>query len=182
MVTAGQLHLTRMVFGEGRALEMLEREKARGFELIERFYGLFSEYLESRDEYESLEGFLPVILDDLGTLRIEEYRESDVMGFYPRFEEGGVVVSDLVESSAFGRAGIETGDLLLSIGGEAIDSEETFRAAKARFWSAAREGDVVDVAVARNGSSLTFSIAVPFATRYRYVEREPGPAGSQTAP
>jgi predicted metalloprotease with PDZ domain len=162
-----------LVFGEEQAMEMLEREKVRGFQLIERFYGLFAEYSGSRDEYEDLGEFYPVILDDLATLRIEEYREPDVMGFYPRFDESGVVVERVVEGSAFARAGIEAGDLLVSIGGDAIDSEETFGAAKARWWSAAREGDAVELAVMRSDSSLTFTITVPFATRFRYVGRGP---------
>ena len=178
MVTAGQFHLTRLVFGEEQAMEMVEREKVRGFQLIERFYGLFAEYSESRDEYESLAEFYPVILEDLATLQVEEYREPDVMGFYPRFDESGVVVDRVVEGSAFAQAGIEAGDLLVSVGEEAIDSEETFGAAKAHCWSAAREGDVVDVTVMRNGSDLTFSITIPFTTRFRYVEREPGPLGA----
>jgi S1-C subfamily serine protease len=95
------------------------------------------------------------------------------MGFYPRFDESGVVVERVVEGSAFARAGIEAGDLLVSVDGEAIDSEETFGAAKARCWSAAREGDAVELAVMRSDSSLTFTITVPFATRFRYVGRGP---------
>jgi hypothetical protein len=172
MVTAGQLHLTRSVFGDQQAMEMLEREKMRGFQLIERLYGLFAQYSESRDEYEDLEEFYPVILHDLAAVRVEEYREPDVMGFYARIDETGVAVDRVVEGSAFDQAGIEAGDLLVSIGGEPIGTEENFRAAKGRWWSAAREGDAIDVTVVRSDTSLTFSIAVPFATRYRYVERE----------
>jgi predicted metalloprotease with PDZ domain len=159
-----------MVFGQDTALAMLEREEARGFRLIDRFYRLFGRYLEARDRYPDLESFYPAILDDLACLRIEEGSAPGSMGFYPRFEESGVVVLRLVEGSAFERAGIEPGDRITAIAGEPVGPEAAFDAAKARHWEGAREGETVSVTVSREGRTLNFEIPVPFGTRLEYVE------------
>lgn len=170
MVTAGQLHLTRMVFGRDTALAMLEREEARGFRLIDRFYRLFDRYLAARDRYPDLESFYPVILDELERLRVEEGRAPGSMGFYPRFEEDGVVVLRLLDGSAFERAGVEPGDRITAIAGEPVGPEAVFDAVKARHWAGAREGETVPVTVSRDGRTLHFEVPVPFVTRLEYVE------------
>ncbi len=172
LITAGQLYLSRPVFGEQRVREQLQRERANGFQLIDRFYGYLSEYSNNRDSYPDLEAFFPVILDDLATLRVEEYRRPGTMGFYRRSREERVIVEDLVEGSAFAQAGVQAGDVMTSLDGMPITTYETFGAAKERSWNQASEGDSVQVVVVRGDTTVAMTVAVPFVTDYRYVQVE----------
>lgn len=170
LITAGQLHLSGPVFGEERVREQLERERANGFRLIDRFYGYLSEYANNRDSYPDLEAYFPVILDDLATLRVEEYRRPGTMGFYRRSGEERVIVEDLVEGSAFARAGVQAGDVITSLDGMPITTYETFREARERCWNQAAEGDSVEVGVVRGDTTLVMAVPVAFVTDYRYLE------------
>jgi len=170
LITAGQLHLSRPVFGEERIREQLERERANGFQLIDRFYGYLAEYSNNRERYPDLEAFFPVILDDLARLRVEEHRRPGTMGFYRRSGEERVIVLDLVEGSAFAQAGVLAGDVITSLDRMPITTFETFREAKERCWNRASEGDSVEVVLLRGDTALAITVPVAFVTDYRYVE------------
>jgi len=170
LITAGQLHLSRPVFGEERVREQLERERANGFQLIDRFYGYLSEYSNHRDSYPDLETFFPVILDDLATLRVEEYRRPGLMGFRAETDRGSVVVREVIEGSAFAEGGVQSGDVITGLDGMPITTYETFREAKEHCWNRAAEGDSVQVAVVRGDTTLVMAVPVVFVTDYRYVE------------
>ncbi|KPK78436.1 MAG: hypothetical protein AMS25_15390 [Gemmatimonas sp. SM23_52] len=170
LITAGQLHLSRPVFGEERVTELLERERANGFQLIDRFYGYLSEYASNRDRYPDLETFFPVILDDLATLRVEEYRRPGLMGFRTESDRESVVVREVIEGSAFAEAGVQGGDVIIGLDGIPITTYETFREARERSWNQAAEGDSVQVVVLRGDTTMVMAIPVAFVTDYRYLE------------
>ena len=171
LVTAGQLHLTRQVFGEEKKDKMMEGEKRNGFKLIERFFGYLEDYDNNRGTYGHLEAFYPRIMEALSRIKVEEYRKPGVMGFYPEFKESRLFVKDVIPNSAFEKADIQKGDILFSIGKMKMSSEDRFHEAKEKLWDQAKEGTSVEVVVVRNGDKTAKNVIVPFVTDYRYVEK-----------
>jgi hypothetical protein len=72
LITAGQLHLTKKVFGEEKKQMMLKNEERSGFKFIRKFYDYLEEYDRNREKYRKLESFYPEILNYLGKLKIQE--------------------------------------------------------------------------------------------------------------
>jgi len=169
MVTAGQLHLFRKAFGEEKAKEMLQREIQKGFRLIKHFYAYFEEYDKNREVYSDLNAFYPQIFSRLSRFRVEEYRRPGILGFYYEFNGDKCLIKDVVPGSAFQKAGIEKGDILLSVGDTEIRSKQDFDEAMKRKEEV-KEGDALKVILFRDGQKLNKITAVTFVTDYRYVE------------
>ena len=171
IVTAGQLHLTRIAFGQEKAEKMLQREKRRGFMIIENFYALLVEYNENRAVYADLSDYFPEMLKKLSLLRVVEYRRSDIMGFYPEYKEDRLFVRSLVAGAAFEKAGIKEGDILFSIGEIEIHSEDEFNKSKQK-WNNVKEGSSVKIVVVRENKKIELFVPVPFVTDYKYVKKK----------
>lgn len=71
LITAGQLHLMRKALSEEWMLKMKDREKQRGFKLIDKFYEYLKDYDENRKKYPNLETFFPDLLSKLSELNPE---------------------------------------------------------------------------------------------------------------
>jgi hypothetical protein len=169
IVTAGQLHLTRMAFGDSTFHEMVAREKRKGFQLIDRFYSHIKRFADHQEQYPSLDVYYPVLLEDLACVRIDSMRIPDVMGFFPGWTSGVLLVKGTVPGSAFDRAGVQAGDILIAIEEMRIRSEEEFNEAKNLYWSGAEEGDSVRIKFERNDQSILKKIVVPFKMEYFYA-------------
>jgi len=172
LITAGQLHLTRKSYGE-EAMNMLRKEEVeQNFKLIGVFYDCLKEYDGDRGKFKDLTSFFPVLLDRLSRVKIEQYRRPGNMGInYASFNEGRFVIDAVSANSAFEKAGIHSGDILVSLGNVKIDSQETWTKA-ARRWVEAEEGDVVTVIEFRNGETVEKLVAVPFMADYRFAEEK----------
>lgn len=170
MVTAGQLQLTGKVFGEERKTLLLQREKDRGFQLIDRFDRLFQDYHQNRDRYKNLHDYYPVLLQDLSAVEIDSFRTAGPMGFYPEYLEDVCHIKDVIAGSAMAQAGIQNGDWLLAVEDIAISSQEKLKQAKDKFWNTAEEGEQIAMTIHRNGEKLLKKVRVPFVIRYRYLE------------
>ena len=172
LVTAGQLLLTKKVFGEERTRNMLERENTQGFRLLNRFCDYFKEYEANRRKFKDIEAFYPEILSRLSRLKVEEFRRPGIMGFYPEYKEDKLFIKDLVPDSALQRAGAQKDDIFFAIGKDRINSEENFNKAKERWWNKAKEGDSVEMVILRQGKEIRMSVPVPFVVDYRYIEEK----------
>jgi len=169
IVTAGQLHLTRKVFGLQKAKEMLEKEQKKGFKLIGNFYDYLWEYDKNRQRYKDLSSFYPVLLSRLSRIKVEEYRRPDILGFYHEFQGEKCFIKDVIPNLAFQKVGFEKGDVLHSIGKIKIKSERDLaRAMKNK--NSAKPGDSLKVVVIRNGQKIEKLILIPFISDYKYVE------------
>lgn len=71
-------------------------------------------------------------------------------------ESAGVLVSKVIPESAAERAGIEVGDILTAVGGEAVSSAHAVR----HNLMGREEGDIVLVDLNRSGRSMTVNAAV----------------------
>jgi hypothetical protein len=172
LVTAGQLLLTKKVFGEERTKKMLERESTQGFRLLNRFCDYFKEYEANRGKFKDIEAFYPEILRRLSRLKVEEFRRPGIMGFYPEYKADKLFIKDLVPDSALQRAGAQKDDIFFAIGKDRINSEESFNKAKERWWNKAKEGDSVEIVILRQGKEIRISVPVPFVVDYRYLEEK----------
>jgi hypothetical protein len=170
LITAGQLHLIRRSYGEEATSKLRKEEVEQDFRLIGVFYDCLREYDNHRSKYKDLPSFFPVLLDRLSSVKTEQYRRPDNMGLYSAsFKEGILVIDAVSPNSALGKAGIQKGDILVSLGDVQIDSQESWKEA-ARKWVEAKEGDVVTLILSRDGVPVEKRIAVPFVTDYRFVE------------
>jgi len=68
--------------------------------------------------------------------------------------EEGLLVVEVVDGSPADRAGLRPGDVLLTVGGEAVSNLSDLRQALDRH----RPGDAVEVEVFRDGRPLTFDV------------------------
>jgi S1-C subfamily serine protease len=70
------------------------------------------------------------------------------VGFYPQGHEGGVAISGLVANGPAEKAGVERGDLVLSVEGQPVSSlRELYRA----IWKK-RPGDSISFQILRDSS------------------------------
>jgi S1-C subfamily serine protease len=84
------------------------------------------------------------------------------LGFYPQAHEGGVIVSGVVEGGPADRAGLEKGDLVVSVDGEPVTSlRELYHA----LWRR-RAGDAVTLQVLR--SAAIHVVEVPSGDREEF--------------
>lgn len=73
----------------------------------------------------------------------------------------GVYISEVSQMSAAERAGLRTGDVIVSFAGETVDTMDTLNALKAQQ----KPGDSVEIVVDRNGEELTLKIIIPQPTQ-----------------
>lgn len=77
------------------------------------------------------------------------------LGIYPeRHENGGVLVTDIVPGAGAAAAGMQSGDIIISIDGKTLAS----RGGLSNTLSAYKPGDKVEVAYLREGQSLTSTV------------------------
>ena len=70
-------------------------------------------------------------------------------------EDAGVLVGKVIENSAAEDAGIEVGDLIVSVGGDVVAGTNDLRKALAE-----RDGDTFDIEVIRDGRSMHLSVTL----------------------
>ncbi len=73
----------------------------------------------------------------------------------------GVYISEVSQMSAAERAGLQTGDIIISFAGKTVDTMDTLNAIKAEQTP----GDSVEIVVDRNGEELTLKIVIPQPTQ-----------------
>jgi S1-C subfamily serine protease len=78
-------------------------------------------------------------------------------------------IKDSIPNSIFAVSGMEKGDILYSIEGREITSEQSFTEAKEECWNHTVVGDSVSVCLIRDGEKMFKRIRVPFFTEYRYM-------------
>ena len=171
LVRAGVLHLMRKAFGEEEMRTIWKVEEPPSFRLLGHFYAYLLDYDAQRDRYGSLEAFFPEFLKRLGRLDVESYRRPDRMGFVMDAKDDKIYIKDLVPDSAFAKAGVQKGDLLVSIQGDQVTSGEDFNRIKEARWNSVQEGDSVEIVVLRDGREVKLRIPVPFVADFRYVEK-----------
>jgi len=169
-----QLWLIQKAFGEKAGEYFRIYELDRDFRLIDYFYDSVREYNQHRDRYKDMDAFYPEILRRLSQLKVEPYRRPDRMGFNLDRQEGNVLVKSVVPGMAFERAGIRGGDVVVSVGQDAVSSIESFNQAKIKWWNSVKEGESCDITIVREGKKIELKVAVPFADDYRYVEVKQG--------
>lgn len=172
LIRAGELHLTGKAFGDAVMARMKEMEVGPYFKLIDHFYACLKEYDNKRDKYVDLESFFPEILEKLSLLRAQEFRRPDRMGFIAQFQDDALSVKDIVPNSVSAQAGLQKGDLLISIQGDLIASLEGLNDAREKWWVSAKEGDSVELVIRREGKEMKLRLPVPFIPDVRYVETE----------
>ncbi len=74
------------------------------------------------------------------------------LGIYPETaENGGVLVTDIVEGSGAAAAGLKAGDVITSIGGTALTTQGEL----SKTMAAHKSGDVVQITYLRDGQTMT---------------------------
>lgn len=165
-----QLWLIQKAFGE-KAMEYFRTyELDRDFKLIDYFNDSVREYGQYRDRYKDMDAFYPEILRRLSRLKVEPYRRPDRMGFDIDAQEARVLVKAVAPGMAFDKAGIRGGDIVVSVGQDAVSSSESFNQAKIKWWNTVKEGESCEITILREGKKIELKVAVPFVDDYRYVE------------
>ena|GEM_PF-1485533 len=165
-----QLWLIQKAFGE-KAMEYFRTyELDKDFKLIDYFYDSVREYDQNRDQYKDMDAFYPEILRRLSRVKVEPYRRPDRMGFDLDAQGARLLIKAVVPGMAFERAGIRAGDIIVSVGQDAVSSIESFNQAKIKWWNSIKEGESCNITILREGKKIELKVAVPFVDDFRYVE------------
>jgi S1-C subfamily serine protease len=114
-----------------------------------------------------IETFLPVKDELIAAGRVASRPPRPWLGVYTVDVEDGLVVSNLSPVGPAARAGFQKGDRILRVDGVAVGSQEEFYA---RLWTR-RAGDVIEVAVRRNGGVRVIPVtSIDRHTLYRVGE------------
>lgn len=165
-----QLWLVQKAFGEKDAEYFRTYELDKDFKLIDYFDESVREYDRHRDRYKDMDAFYPEILRRLSGLKAEPYRRPDRMGFDLDAQAGRILVKSVVPGMAFDRAGIRGGDIIVSVGQDAVFSMESFNQAKIKWWNSVKEGESCKLTILREGKKVELKVTVPFIDDYRYAE------------
>jgi hypothetical protein len=165
-----QLWLIRKAFGDEAMNYFKTHELDKDFKLIDYFFAAVRDYDQHRDIYKDMEAYYPEMLRQLSRLKVEPYRRPDRMGFDMGAQEGCVLIKAVVPGMAFDKAGIRGGDIVVSVGPDAVHSVDTFNAAKAKRWNTVKEGESCNVTILRAGKRIELKVAVPFIDDFRYAE------------
>lgn len=92
------------------------------------------------------------------------------LGVYPEATDGKLIVSDVDDSSAAGRAGIRKGDRILSIGGTRVTDVAGLTAALAKFSA----GQTAEVEIVRDRKKQTVTVSFPGGARAAAARERPG--------
>jgi len=173
IITAVQLRLTKKVFGDKTAQKYVDREYSRGFELIKILYNLFDYYECDRDTYPDFESFLPRLCDQMKKVERVKVMKPGAAGLRCEMKDGKMVIVKTDDGLAVDKAGINEGDVLLSINGMETTSYETFYGAY-ETWQRAKEGDSAEFIIMRNGKTVTFNVPIPFIEKleFKLTEQE----------
>lgn len=165
-----QLWLIKNAFGDEAMNYFKTYELDKDFKLIDFFFAAVRDYDQRRDIYKDMEAYYPEILRRLSRLKVEPYRRPDRMGFEMDAQQGRVLVRAVVPGTAFDKAGIRGGDIVVSVGPDPVHSVDAFNAAKAKWWNTVKEGESCDVTILREGKKIELKVEVPFVEDFRYAE------------
>jgi S1-C subfamily serine protease len=87
--------------------------------------------------------------------------------------DGGVLVSDVVDDSPAEKAGLEDGDVIVSFGGKAVTPDTPLT----KLVAAAAPGDEVDVVVLRDGKLKTIKVELGERKNDVFAWTQAGPGG-----
>jgi len=68
----------------------------------------------------------------------------------------GAIIREVIDDSPAAKAGLQVGDVVTAVNGEAVDAEHTLRDRVA----ARQPGDTIELSVARGGETLTISVTL----------------------
>jgi len=94
--------------------------------------------------------------------------DKDMASYFPGSDKGSVLIEKIYEDSAAEAAGLKTGDVVLSFGGEKIADREAFQKAVA-----SAEAGEVDMMVLRHGKETSISVTLPEAQSFSIKGDEP---------
>jgi S1-C subfamily serine protease len=133
--------------------------------------GVGSLQLQQAQEDEHLNMVVPIdllkpILDDLITLGRRNDPPRPWLGLYATELDDNVVIAGVAGSSPAEKADLQTGDMVLSVGGgEVTDLASLFR----RIWSLGTAGAVIPIRVHRSGR--TFDVSITSSDRNALLKR-----------
>jgi serine protease Do len=88
--------------------------------------------------------------------------DRDLGGYFKRPEGGGVLVLEVMEDTPASKAGLKSGDVILSVGGKDVANTDELRDALSD-----RDEGAVDLRVLRNGAPQTISVTLEERRRVR---------------